>query len=106
MDLKSIVSVVQNGEEKFDALFSEISRFSPHLYKQTDTKLPDMYDHNGFVTDGMPANYMKSNVPDDARSIGDVLLCQIIRGIFCFRKQFFKFQKTLSFESAEQMVGK
>ena len=52
--MQNIISVIQNVEEKFDALFSEISRFSSHLYKQTDTKLPDMYDHNGFVTDGMP----------------------------------------------------
>lgn len=54
MCLQNIVSIIQNGEEHFDKLFSDIVPFSEHLYKQTDAKLPDMYDHNAFVTNGMP----------------------------------------------------
>ncbi len=61
MDLQRVFSIIRNGEEKFDALFSEISRFSSHLYKQTDAKLPDMYDHNAFVTEGIPT---KSELED------------------------------------------
>jgi len=72
MDLQNTVSTIQNGEDRFDALFSDIVPFSPHLYKQTDAVLPDMYDHNAFVTNGMPTkkeleeaeNYQKKHDAD------------------------------------------
>ena len=54
MCLQNIVSSIQSNDDKFDKLFSNISQFSEHLYKQTDVELPDMYDHNAFVTNGMP----------------------------------------------------
>ena len=54
MCLQKIVSSIQSSDEKFDKLFSDISQFSEHLYKQKDSELPDMYDHNAFVTNGIP----------------------------------------------------
>lgn len=54
MNLQNMILIIQNGEENFDKLFSNISLFSEHLYKQKDSELPDMYDHNAFVTNGMP----------------------------------------------------
>ena len=54
MTREALSQALQNIDEIFDSLFSDSTRFSEHLYKQTDSALPDMYDHNAFVTKGMP----------------------------------------------------
>ena len=50
-----VVEALRHSENAFDKLFSTEMRFSEHLYKQSDAELSDMYDHNAFVTDGMPS---------------------------------------------------
>ena len=50
-----VVEALRHSENTFDKLFSTEMRFSEHLYKQSDAELSDMYDHNAFVTDGMPS---------------------------------------------------
>ena len=50
-----IREALRGADEAFDKLFSVETRFSEHLYKQSDARLPDMYDHNAFVTDGVPS---------------------------------------------------
>ena len=54
MKQKNILQIIQNADSIFDSLFSDTVQFSEHLYKKTDSALPDMYDHNAFVTNGMP----------------------------------------------------
>lgn len=64
-----ILTRMRKNESAFDLLFSEEYRFSEHLYKQSDTALPDMYHHNAFITDGIPTeeelvaaeNFQKEN---------------------------------------------
>ena len=50
-----IKEVLRSADEAFDKLFSVETRFSEHLYKQSDAQLPDMYDHNAFVANGIPS---------------------------------------------------
>ena len=50
-----IKEVLRNADDAFDKIFSIETRFSEHLYKQSDAQLPDMYDHNAFVVDGIPS---------------------------------------------------
>ena len=54
MTYQQILAQIRKNESAFDLLFSDEYRFSTHLYKQKDDQLPDMYQHNAFVTDGMP----------------------------------------------------
>ena len=51
---KQILEQIRKNESEFDRLFSEEYRFSAHFYKQKDDMLPDMYQHNAFITDGIP----------------------------------------------------
>ncbi len=51
---QTILDQIRKNEAAFDLIFSEEYRFSEHLYKQSDAKLPDMYHHNAFITDGIP----------------------------------------------------
>lgn len=53
--MKEMIKKIREADDAFGYLFSNETRFSEHLYKQWDDEIPDMYDHNAFITDGMPS---------------------------------------------------
>ncbi len=61
---QNIIEQIRKADDAFGYLFSSETRFSEHLYKQWDDDIPDMYDHNAFITDGMPSEAELASAED------------------------------------------